>query len=139
MLKTTITIEATEGGIAFLKAMKDKMKAFAIDAARMRKAVTQNSKLEEKVKNGFKRNSNNQATEVKRVVITSKPWYIKKNALGVILYKEFYAQVAFKRKDGKFYIQRTRCVSNFENGSYTALKVYGSGPSEEILEKNINK
>ncbi len=138
-LKATITIEATQEGIDFLKGMKPKMEKFAIDAMRMEKPDVSNPAMEKKISSGFISNSNGQVKSVLKVVITSKPWFVKKNSLGVTLYRDFYAQVAFMKADGKCYIQKVRCKSDAVNGTFGAMKVYGSGNSYEAREENINK
>lgn len=138
-LKKKITIEATEEGLAFLKGMKAKMEKYEIDASRMEKAEVSNPALEKSVASGFIANSKGVVKEVVKVVITSKPWYVKKNALGVTLYKDFYAHVAFKKADGNYYTQKVRCKKEFVGGSFGAMKVYGSGGSRRIRKENINK
>ena len=119
--------------------MAEEMKKFAVDAMRMEPKEHSDPALEGKVAKGFIANSNGEVLKVERVNITSKPYFIKKNALGVIEYREFYADVAFKKKDGSYYVQEVRCVNKCANGSYQALKVYGSGSSREIRFENINK
>jgi len=115
------------------------MEKYEIDASRMEKAEVSNPALEKSVASGFIANSKGVVKEVVKVVITSKPWYVKKNALGVTLYKDFYAHVAFKKADGNYYTQKVRCKKEFVGGSFGAMKVYGSGGSRRIRKENINK
>ena len=138
-LTKTISIEVTEDGIEFLKGLKTSMEKFAVDAVRMEKSEYTDVTMQDKISKGFIANSNGEAIAVEKVNITSKPWFIKKNALGVVEYRDFYASVAFKKKDGKYYVQEVRCVSKYANGAYQPMKVYGSGPSKEIRVENINK
>lgn len=137
-LRKTVTIEATEKGIEFLNSMKQKMEKFEIDAARMETAEGKDHDLEVKIKQKF-RESNSNVNEIKRIVLTSEPWFIKKDAWGNIENKNCYAQLAYKDEDGNYYIQNVYCTQKYEGGKYQPLKVTNRFEPRRIRQENIMK
>ena len=134
-----ITVTAPEEGIAFLKSIKEKMKVYEIDAARMEKAAVHDASLENKIKSLFLSSNSEDNISIERVIISSKPWYVERDDWDRITHRHCYAQVAFKAADGLYYTQKIHCTQKYQSGNYQPLKINPRFETRQIRKENIHK
>lgn len=136
-LSKEITITATQAGIDFLKSYHEKLEKYIIDGTRLDPAAVSDSGMEAKINQQFL--AKHPGVKIARTVITLKPWYVTKNALGTPLYRDFYAQIAYSDGSGKYYMQKLYCKSNYNGSGYDAMKVSERTGPKEMRQENVFK